>query len=165
MDLTYSIGDSRSGNGNAPPFPIYGGPHISPIPVSPSQRLSETRQWPRKNNSEDQRPTPDEAMDIDNASRLNDRSIPRLLQSPLADKLNHRVLQSKPSKLSNGSGEGHGTYNKLSKGDAGYGGQPLTPEPGEGLLARKLRGLGVQRDPKAMEKNREQERDGWNSAW
>lgn len=39
-------------------------------------------------------------------------------------------------------------YTKLSPGEAGYGGvfgRPGTPEPGEGLLARRLKGLGEKR--------------------
>ena len=32
-------------------------------------------------------------------------------------------------------------YTKLNRGESGYGGRPATPEPGEGLLARRLRGL------------------------
>ena len=40
-------------------------------------------------------------------------------------------------------------YTKLSRGEAGYGGlfgRPATPEPGEGLLARKLKGLDVEKE-------------------
>ena len=39
-------------------------------------------------------------------------------------------------------------YAKLTKGEAGYGGvfgRPGTPEPGEGLLARRLKGLDVEK--------------------
>lgn len=52
----------------------------------------------------------------------------------------------KSSSSSNNSSEGYG---KLSKGDLGYGGvfgRPGTPDAGEGLLARKLRSLGVRRE-------------------
>ncbi|KAL9096545.1 MAG: hypothetical protein Q9163_006427 [Psora crenata] len=45
--------------------------------------------------------------------------------------------------------ESSGGYTKLQKGDAGYGGvfgRPGTPEPGEGLLARRLRGLDMPSD-------------------
>lgn len=39
-------------------------------------------------------------------------------------------------------------YEKLSRGENGYGGRCASPGPevGEGLLARKLRRLGVRRD-------------------
>lgn len=46
-----------------------------------------------------------------------------------------------------GSSSGSDVYNKLARGEAGYGGlfgRPGTPEPGEGLLARRLRGLEVE---------------------
>ncbi|KAI9824448.1 MAG: hypothetical protein M1832_001983 [Thelocarpon impressellum] len=48
-----------------------------------------------------------------------------------------------------GSGNGDGTYGKLNRGDVGYGG-PDGSEGGEGLLARRLRGLDVQRDVDGM---------------
>ena len=41
------------------------------------------------------------------------------------------------------------SYVKLSRGEAGYGGlfgRPATPEPGEGLLARRLKGLDVEKE-------------------
>ena len=40
-------------------------------------------------------------------------------------------------------------YVKLNRGEAGYGGlfgRPATPEPGEGLLARRLKGLDVEKE-------------------
>ncbi|KAE8380573.1 hypothetical protein BDV26DRAFT_257293 [Aspergillus bertholletiae] len=44
---------------------------------------------------------------------------------------------------------GSGTYSKLTKGDVGYGGYPFNPtsgsEAGESLLAKRLKGLDVQR--------------------
>ena len=46
-----------------------------------------------------------------------------------------------------GSSSGSDMYSKLAPGDAGYGGvfgRPGTPEPGEGLLARRLKGLEVE---------------------
>ncbi|KAI9749765.1 MAG: hypothetical protein M4579_006745 [Chaenotheca gracillima] len=49
------------------------------------------------------------------------------------------------------SSSSSGTYGKLRRGDAGYGGNPFVPngevvEIGEGLLARRLKGLEVQRE-------------------
>lgn len=47
--------------------------------------------------------------------------------------------------------EGSDAYTKLNKGDIGYGGvfgRPGTPEPGEGLLARRLKGLDGELSPK-----------------
>lgn len=60
---------------------------------------------------------------------------------------------SRPSRKFSGSSKSNSSnssdgYAKLSKGDNGYGGffgRPSTPEPGEGLLARRLRGLGLQK--------------------
>lgn len=57
------------------------------------------------------------------------------------------VALSSSYKSSSGSGSESG-YGKLSRGDEGYGGvlgRPGTPEPGEGLLARKLKGLGMRK--------------------
>ena len=51
---------------------------------------------------------------------------------------------SSSSWRTNSSGSGSGGYDKLKKGDVGYGG-PAGVEEGEGLLARKLRGLEVMR--------------------
>ena len=53
------------------------------------------------------------------------------------------------------SSSGSDTYFKLNKEDASNGGvygRPSTPEPGEGLLARKLRGLGFPKSPDSEEK-------------
>ena len=47
------------------------------------------------------------------------------------------------------SSQSSSDYEKLNRWDSGYGGvfgRPGTPEPGEGLLARRLKSLGVQRD-------------------
>ena len=63
------------------------------------------------------------------------------VQSPLSDKIT-RIAQLSGSYKSSSSQSSDG-YNKLNRGDVGYGGffgRPGTPEPGEGLLARKLRG-------------------------
>ena len=81
------------------------------------------------------------AMDID-SSRPTTASD---LQSPLSDKTNrfyHGIAGSFRSHSSHSSD----SYGKLSRGDAGYGGiygRPATPEPGDGLLARKLKGLST----------------------
>lgn len=85
----------------------------------------------------------DDAMDID-TSRPTTASNPT---SPLGDRTNRAVQLSSSYKSS--SSQGSDGYGKLCKGDEGYGGlfgRPDTPEPGEGLLARSLRGLGVRRD-------------------
>lgn len=75
--------------------------------------------------------------------------------SPINDRVLSRFPPSLASPLSgmsssymSGSSHSSDSYNKLSRGDAGYGGffgnRADSPEPGDGLLARRLRGLGVQ---------------------
>ena len=86
-------------------------------------------------------------MDISRPATSSD------LNSPLSDKM---VCNSGHFSSDNGESD---SYIKLRKGDAGYGGvfgRPGTPEPGEGLLARRLRGLGVQGDIDMKG------RDGWD---
>lgn len=78
---------------------------------------------------------------------------PHLIASQgMKGSLNDRIHQypttqsSSYKSSSTNSSEGYG---KLNKGDLGYGGlfgRPGTPEVGEGLLTRKLRGLGVKRE-------------------
>ena len=77
------------------------------------------------------------------------------MQSPLSDRtsrLNHNFSGSFKSNSSNSSD----SYTKLNRGDNGYGGlfgRPSTPEPGEGLLARRLKGLGLRRDESPEEED------------
>ena len=68
-------------------------------------------------------------------------------RSPLSDKSNRIFGTQLSSSHKSSSSQGSDGYIKLNKGDCGYGGiygRPRTPEPGEGLLARRLKGLGVQ---------------------
>jgi hypothetical protein len=85
-------------------------------------------------------------MEIDSSQPTTASS----LQSPLSEKTS--VLANTLSgSHRNGSSGGSDSYGKLSKGDVGYGGvfgRPGTPEPGEGLLARKLRSLGMEKGGK-----------------
>lgn len=98
--------------------------------------------WARKNEHAspgDDANMPD-GMDLDSPRRS-----PSGPQSPLAEKTkpNANILSTS---YRSSSSQSSGDYGKLSKGDAGYGGiygRPGTPEPGEGLLARRLRGLGM----------------------
>lgn len=85
-----------------------------------------------------------EKMDMDMAFPILSSDI----QSPVSDQsqLKSTILSSSYKSMSSNGSEG---YEKLSPGDLGYGGlfgRSRTPEVGEGLLARKLRGLGVRRD-------------------
>lgn len=78
------------------------------------------------------------------------------MQLPLGDKTTSHLngVQLSSSYKSNSSSNGSEGYNKLNRGESGYGGvfgRPGTPEPGEGLLARRLKGLEVQRDLRQVE--------------
>lgn len=66
------------------------------------------------------------------------------MQSPLSDKASRLNRAFSGSFESNSSNSSEG-YTKLSKGDNGLFGRPSTPEPGEGLLARRLKSLGLER--------------------
>jgi len=125
-------------------FPLNDGP-VPPIPAMPFT-VTVARQRPTNSD----RINDDDAMELD-TSRPTTSGDP---QSPLSDKSNRLVgVQLSSSHKSNSSQKSDG-YNKLSKGDSGYGGvfgRPGTPEPGEGLLARRLKGLGGQRDTKSTE--------------
>lgn len=70
-------------------------------------------------------------------------------QSPLSETTNRLMGAQLSSSYKSGSSHGSDGYSKLAKGESGYGGmfrRPGTPEPGEGLLARRLKGFGIQRD-------------------
>ena len=122
--------------GSTFPFLPDSAPPVPPIPFTLPSRDHK--------NDGDGRST--EPMDLD-SSRPTTSSD---LQSPENDKTICRgcvpLSGSMPGASSPVSG---GEYEKLTRGDLGYGGffgRPSTPEPGEGLLARKLRGLGAQRE-------------------
>ena len=86
----------------------------------------------------------DDRMEMDISSRPTSSG----LQSPLSDKTS-RIANTLSSSHKSNSSHSSDDYIKLNKGDAGYGGlfgRSATPEPGEGLLARRLRGLGVQKE-------------------
>ena len=73
------------------------------------------------------------------------------VQSPSSDKTSHFEHNLSGSFRSNSSNSS-GSYAKLARGENGYGGlfgRPSTPEPGEGLLARRLKGLGLERGERA----------------
>lgn len=124
-----------------------------PIPPIPSNLRSRDPRLPPQHTVDDL-PTAYDPMDLDNSSRPTSSSD---MQSPLGDKTSWAATTVSSSFRSNfsgdsvnGSANGNGSegYSKLSRGDVGYGGvfgRPGTPEPGEGLLARRLRGLGMER--------------------
>ncbi|KAL8808838.1 MAG: hypothetical protein Q9200_003975, partial [Gallowayella weberi] len=118
MDIDYRSSNDRSTrSGEDSPFPISGGSPALPTPAFPFARLSTDRQRPRRNDTKNQRPAEDEAMDLDNISRPTTASSQNL-QSPLRDGLNQHHLNSKRSDLSHSSGE-NGAFGKLNRGDVG----------------------------------------------
>ena len=155
IDVTYNMHNSQGNpSGESFPFLAHGGLPASPTPAYPF-RLPK-RQY---------RVTDDEpAMDIDDPSSSRPTtSSSQSLQSPLSNKTNRHFLKEKSSEsplsdktnrqhplneesndLNNNGGVENTRYNKLVKGDAGYGGRSPTPVPGQGLLARRFRGLGMQ---------------------
>lgn len=124
-----------------------------PVPPIPFSLRSHDPQRPPQHTGDDL-PTAYDPMDLDNSSRPTSSSD---MQSPLGDKTRWVATALSSSFRSNfsgdsviGSANGNGSegFSKLSRGDVGYGGvfgRPGTPEPGEGLLARRLRGLGMER--------------------
>ena len=120
------------GGGSA--FPFFGdeaAPPVPPIPFHLPTKM-EAQQSDNDHNESD-------AMDID-TSRPTTASG---LKSP-----QHKRLMQNAESFRSNSSQGSSDYEKLSRGDCGYGGVfgcPSTPEPGEGLLARRLKNLGVQR--------------------
>lgn len=128
-------------------FPLNTGYPVPPTPAIPFN-LAVSRQRPRQG----QESSTGEAMELD-TSRPTTASD---MQSPLSDKATNYLngAQLSSSYKSNSSSNGSDGYNKLNKGESGYGGvfgRPGTPEHGEGLLARRLKGLGVQRDSRPVE--------------
>lgn len=123
-------------------FSFNSGPAVPPIPALPFDIVS--RQKPTKDNVNSH----SDAIAIDNPSRPTTASFG---QSQLSDKSNRTEGAQLFSSYRSTSSESSDNYSKLSKGDTGYGGmfgRPGTPEPGEGLLARRLKGLPlvIQRD-------------------
>lgn len=151
MNSTYRSSDGQSADtGGSISFPTFGGPPARATPGPSFHRLAVVRQRPSATGLEDRRPAEVEAMNVN-------RPLPTLAKTPLRESGNrstievdnsiHRFspLAMKENARRQVRCDGNGTYSKLSKGDAGYGGRPSTPELGEGLLARKLKGLEVQR--------------------
>lgn len=128
-------------------LPFDTGTPVPPIPAIPFN-LAVSRQRPNR----DQESSNGEAMELD-SSRPTTASDTK---SPLNDKSNNHLngVQLSSSYKSSSSSNGSDSYNKLNKGESGYGGvfgRPSTPEAGEGLLARRLKGWGVQRDSRQVE--------------
>lgn len=127
-------------------FPFSNGLPVPPIPAIPFN-LAVSRKANQGRESSN-----GEAMDLDTSRPTTGSDM----QSPSSERpVNHlNGAQLSSSYKSSSSSNGSEGYNKLNKGESGYGGlfgRPGTPEPGEGLLARRLKGLGVQRDSRQVE--------------
>ena len=118
---------------------------VPPVPAIPFD-VSLSRQKPIEPNRGDDF----DAMELDTSRPTTSDGA----RSPFSDKANRLIGVQLSSSYKSNSSQGSEGYNKLNKGESGYGGvfgRPGTPEPGEGLIARRLRGLGVQRSSKDEE--------------
>lgn len=114
-------------------FPFFNRTETPPVPPIPFN-LPTKKDHAANDNGNDE----SVAMDI-NASRP---LIASELQSP---HFGDFMQDSEP--LSLNSSQESGDYEKLNRGDSGYGGffgRPSTPDSGEGLLAQRLKSLGAQ---------------------
>ena len=143
---TFSFGERAETTPPVPPIP--------PIPfhLSKAKKALTLDNYPLQTESDDpmdvspssRPPTSSTATGSDTHMQIGNLQGPQSPQSPLADKTNRlaNALFSPSSYKSNSSLSSDNEYSKLRRGDAGYGGiygRPNTPEPGEGLLARKLK--------------------------
>lgn len=121
-----SGGPCAYGDATAPPVPAI--PFHLPPPRHPEVHVTDQ--------------TGDD-MDLDNSRPTTSSD---LSSSSLGTLLPHKVDSVTSDVDDKGGGE---SYAKLSKGETGYGGlfgRPDTPEPGEGLLALRFRGMGQGKD-------------------
>ncbi len=116
-----------------------------PIPAMPFDRTGSSKRRSQFD-TDDSRPTrigPSELMEMETEFHVAPSSP---VQSPPSKPLNHISLSSSYRSNSSNGSDGYG---KLKQGDSGYGGvffhHDGASEGGEGLLARKLKGLGVRR--------------------
>ncbi|KAL8904902.1 MAG: hypothetical protein Q9207_002968 [Kuettlingeria erythrocarpa] len=150
MNSTYRSNDGQATDTCGSISSTFGGPQARATPAPSFHHLAVVRQRPSAAGLENCRPAEVKALNMNRplatfaTTSLRDSGTGSIIEvdnsiyrfSPLATKENnHRQVCF----------NGNGTYSKLSRGDAGYGGRPSTPELGEGLLAKKLKGLEVQR--------------------
>ena len=146
FEVVDGLADQHFPGGSTYPFNNEG--PTAPIPAIPFDLARSRKEFKNDTCSNN-----NDAMDTDG---LDDNTISHMPMSPMSpmSPLNDRVssLASPMSGMSSSyrSSSSHSSdgYNKLSRGDSGYGGifgnRADSPEPGNGLLARRLRGLGVQ---------------------
>ncbi|MCJ1309517.1 hypothetical protein MMC25_003177 [Agyrium rufum] len=142
-------------------------PPVPPIPYHLSRSRHEIdRPFPLRDPDNDV-----EAMDLDTSSSRPTTSSE--IRPPLSDKAsrsnNFTVLTNSTFRSTNSSSQGSSSgcvgagstseeYSKLKQGEAGYGGffgRAGSPEPGDGLLARRLRGFSVDPERSGVKKDRE----------
>ena len=120
-------------------FPFHSGP-APPTPAIPFNIAVSRQKHPH---SESLTNFDDMELDASRPATSDDT------QSPLSEKSNRLIGTQLSSSHKSSSSQGSDGYNKLNKGESGYGGilgRPGTPEPGEGLLAKRLKRLGMHRD-------------------
>lgn len=127
-EIALAVGSTFSFNSGAP---------VLPIPTIPLN-LAVSKQTAKQTNDDDGADADGTDLDASRPTTASD------LRSPASEK-GHRVngVQLSSSYKSSSSSQGSDGYNKLSRGDCGYGGvfgRPGTPEAGEGLLAMRLKG-------------------------
>ncbi|KAL8648250.1 MAG: hypothetical protein Q9210_005101 [Variospora velana] len=116
------------GTKEASELPVLGNSTMSACSATPFDCSTIQRQWTCADQHESGGPAGCEPMDMD--MQFSPSSLTNETDRPLS-----------PS-----TGDTDGIYGKVSKRGARYAGQPLRPQPGEGLLARKLKGLGMQKE-------------------
>ena len=118
-------------------FTFDSGQLIPPIPAIPFKLIS-PKQVPTENVDCERA---EDNMDMD-SSRPDTAASASDMHSPLSDKPTRFKGVQLSSSYRSSSSEGSDGYTKLTKGESGYGGvfgRPGTPEPGEGLLAMRLK--------------------------
>jgi len=109
-----------------------------PVPAIPATFLQRRPGRPNRHENGS------ESYDLDSQDSISTETC------PLDERRTNRPFSSmSPSSLLSDSSNDSSNFSKLSRGDNGCGGhygRPMTPEPGEGLIARRLRGLHVDGD-------------------
>lgn len=117
-----------------------------PIPSIPFNAARSLKRGSQYDTGDDCRPRGVGVSKVMNLETALHVATSAQLHSPPAHQLSSMPLSSSHRSSSSGNSEGYG---KLNKGDSGYGGvffgNDGLAEGGEGLLARKLKGLGVRR--------------------
>ena len=141
---TENLASQAMQSSSGPSFVSFNNGSVPPVPAIPFS-IPTLRQKPGAEDDEGEA----DIMELDQSRPTTLDDSP----SSLSDKTNRMTGMPSSSSYKSNSSQGSFHYNKLSKGDLGYGGfsRPVTPEPREGLLARKLKVLGVRQGAKDAE--------------